>query len=73
MTNKQSEKEPARDLIVEAGKIARGESLMIGSTEHVRELVDVIGGALLELVEAPTSDSTARARALLVRLEGVES
>ena len=75
--------DPARDLIVEAGQIARGESMLIGSTAHVRELVDVLGGALRAYVERaqriglqPGTFTRAaiaeidHARAVLARLEG---
>lgn len=40
------QEDESRDLVAEAGRIVRGNTLMIGGAEHVRALVDELGGAL---------------------------
>jgi len=77
--------EPARDYIQEAGAIARGESRILPELEHVRALVDQLGGMLIEFQEADRRNQSIllgfergdyyfherqeRARILLSRLE----
>lgn len=74
-----------RDYIREAGQIARGESWKIAEAEHVRALVDELGGLLIEFREADHRNQSIllgfergdyyyherqeRARILLARLE----
>lgn len=58
-----------RDLIAESGQIVRGETLALGAGEHVRALVDELGGALRSLLEDADIASAERARAVLDRLE----
>lgn len=67
-----------RDLLNEAGRIARGTCAMIGGTSHILALVDILGGTLRDVVEAlddARSSSaehatiSAHARAVLQRLE----
>lgn len=41
----------ARDVIAEAGRIARGESLMIAANEHLTALADVTAELLAALLE----------------------
>jgi hypothetical protein len=69
-----------RDLIQEAGRLARGTSAMIGGAAHVLALVDEVGGMLATVLDAfdeARSDGAAhreisvRAHAIIARLDTI--